>query len=310
MSQISDLSATVRALLNVVAPGSTLLALHQPNADHFNTAYILAAKRADGAPLRLIIKRYEECGSDRAKKARREFTALTWLQRSSVSVPQPIFVDETGDFLGAPALVSTFVDGAQIWQPTESGVDPQQWTREMATTLAHIHRTPCDSAARGFLRDGAATSLWVLGDGTLPAQMKNHPAGEDVWNALVAHLPNLEPVEPCLVHIDYWRGNLLWDQHQITAVIDWEEASLGDPAEDVAYCRMDLWASVSEELADEFLRCYEHETGRKVANLSFWELVAASRPIWRPEGWFVTPGEQERFQQFVDNAMGRTKITG
>lgn len=298
------------ALLNVVAPDSTLYALRHPDGDHFNTAYLLEAQTANGEPLRLIIKRYEECGSDLGEKARREFTALTWLQRSGVPAPQPLYVDETGEFLGAPALVSTFVDGAQIWQPTDAVIDPQQWIRQMATTLAQIHRTPCDPGARAFLRNGAATALWVLGNGTMPERMKHHADGEVVWKAIVAQLPHLEPVEPALVHIDYWRGNLLWDQGRIIAVIDWEEASLGDPAEDVAYCRMDLWASVSEALADEFLRRYEQAAGRPVANLGFWELVAAARPIWRPEGWFVTPGEKGRFRQFVANAIRRTETTG
>jgi aminoglycoside phosphotransferase (APT) family kinase protein len=94
------------------------------------------------------------------------------------------------------------------------------------------------------------------------------------------------------------------------AVIDWEEASLGDPAEDVAYYRMDLWASVSVDLADGFLRCYEQTTGQPLASLGFWDLVAAAHPIWRPQGWHVTPGEQERFRQFVTNAIQHIETTG
>jgi aminoglycoside phosphotransferase (APT) family kinase protein len=305
MSQPTDQStpAAIRALLNAAVPGSTLSALRQSDDDHFNTAYILDAHRANGEPLRVIIKRYEPCGEGLAEKARREFTALTWLQRSGVPAPQPLYVDEAGDFLGTPALVSTFVNGTHLWQSTDADMPPQQWMREMARTLAQIHRTPCDPAARAFLRDGAATSLWVLGDGVIPVLINNHPAGEAVCKTIVEQLPTLEPVEPSLVHIDYWRGNLLWDGDRIAAVLDWEEASLGDPAEDVAYCRMDLWASVSEELADEFLHWYEQESGRPVANLGFWELAAATRPIWRPAGWHITPGEKERFQQFVANAL-------
>lgn len=42
-----------------------------------------------------------------------------------------------------------------------------------------------------------------------------------------------------LVHLDDWRGNVLWDRGQTTAVVDWEEAACGDPVVDVAYCRDD-----------------------------------------------------------------------
>ena len=307
MTQTTGLptEAAIHALLGAALPGSTLSTLRQSDGDHFNTAYILEAQTADGAAQRLIIKRYEECGGDLAAKARREFTALTWLQRNGVPAPRPIYVDEAGAFLGAPLLVSTFVEGAQVWQPTDAGIDAHHWIQQMATMLARIHRTTCDPAARAFLRNGAATDLWVLGDGLLPEPLSQHRLGVAVWQTIGERLPDLEPVEPSLVHIDYWRGNLLWQEGHIAAVIDWEEASLGDPAEDVAYCRMDLWASVSERLADEFLRCYEQEIGRPIPNLGFWELVAAARPLWRPAGWFVTPGEQERFQQFVANALQR-----
>jgi aminoglycoside phosphotransferase (APT) family kinase protein len=301
--------AAIHALLNVALPGSTLVTLRQSDNDHFNTAYILDIQTATGEPRRLLVKRYEPCDEDLVEKARREFTALTWLQRSGVPAPQPLYVDETGAFLGAPALVSTFVNGTQIWQPADTAMEPRQWIREMAATLVQIHRTPCDPDARAFLRNGAAQSLWVLGNGVMPAQMNNHPLGATVWQTIVDCLPGLEPVEPGLVHIDYWRGNLLWDQGRVAAVLDWEEASLGEAGEDVAYCRMDLWASVSAALADEFLHWYEQESGRPVANLVFWELAAATRPIWRPEGWHVTPGEKERFQQFVEHALRRAKVT-
>jgi len=312
MNQSIDLptEVAIRTLLNVAAPGSTLTGLRQPDADHFNTAYIVDVRETDGATRRLIIKRYEECGENRWEKARREFTALTWLQRSGVPAPQPCYVDETGVFLGAPALVSTFVEGVQSWQPEGLGVTAQAWVREIATMLAHIHRTPCDPAARAFLRNGAASAVWFLGAGTMPEPMNNHPAGPVLWQTVVDQLPSLAVVEPTLVHIDYWRGNLLWAQGHIAAVIDWEEASLGDPAEDVAYCRMDLWASVGEAVADEFLREYETAAGHPVANLGFWELAAAARPIWRPAGWFVTPGEQARFHTFVEQALHRTKTGG
>lgn len=305
----SSTEDAIRSLLNVALPGGRLVTVRQSDGDHFNTAFIVEAEAIDGAPLRLIIKRYEETGGDLGAKARREFTALTWLQSSGVPAPRPVYVDKFGEFLGAPTLVSTFVNGTQIWQPSDGDVDPQQWIREMATMLARIHRTPCDPAARAFLRNGSADALWFLGNGVMPEQMNNHPLGASVWQAACEQLPKLERVEPGLEHIDYWRGNLLWEQGRIAAVIDWEEASLGDPAQDVAYCRMDLWASVSPDLADEFLHYYEQETGRAVANLVFWELVAAARPIWRPEGWHVTPGEKERFQRFITNALHRCAVT-
>jgi hypothetical protein len=61
------------------------------------------------------------------------------------------------------------------------------------------------------------------------------------------------------------------------------------------------------EEAKEFLRTYETETGRPVANLGFWELAAAARPMTDIEGWITDPGKGEQFRQFIADAKARAK---
>jgi aminoglycoside phosphotransferase (APT) family kinase protein len=118
-------------------------------------------------------------------------------------------------------------------------------------------------------------------------------------------LPNIQPVQPTLVHLDYWPGNVLWDQDQITAIVDWEEAAYGDPAIDVAYCRMEMYLSGWGDVADEFLETYEREADRQVANLGFWELAAAARPMFNPEGRITESPAREAFGRFIANAGRR-----
>jgi aminoglycoside phosphotransferase (APT) family kinase protein len=101
----------------------------------------------------------------------------------------------------------------------------------------------------------------------MPDYLQAHPDGPAVWNAVHSLYPGLRHVEPGLVHIDYQPGNILWDGKQISAILDWEEAALGDPGIDVAYLYTDLAIQFSQELAEEFLRAYEAEIGRRVENL-------------------------------------------
>lgn len=298
--------APIRALLKTIAPASILLALLPIGGDHYNAAYRIEAQSATGATMSMVLKGYAECGSDLVQKARLEFQTLTWLQQQGIPVPTPLYIDEAGTLLGAPAIITNFMAGTQIWHATEHPVGVTAWIHKMATTLAQIHRIPCDREVQAFLRSGDPQATWFLNYGVMPERMKADPDGEAVWQTTWQQLPHLQRVQSTLVHIDYWRGNLLWHQGQIAAVIDWEEASYGDPGQDVAYCRMDLWVTGFEAAADEFLQIYETQIGRPVANLGFWELVAAARPIWRPEGWFTQPGEQARFRQFVANALRRT----
>jgi aminoglycoside phosphotransferase (APT) family kinase protein len=52
-------------------------------------------------------------------------------------------------------------------------------------------------------------------------------------------------------------------------VVDWEEASCGDPGIDVGYCTMELAIMGLLDEAAEFLQTYETATGHPVPNLAF-----------------------------------------
>jgi hypothetical protein len=74
----------------------------------------------------------------------------------------------------------------------------------------------------------------------------------------------------------------------------------------VAYCRMDMFLNgIGRRAADEFLNVYEAEMGQRVANLGFWELAAAARPMHNPEGWITGSPAEERFGQFIADATER-----
>jgi aminoglycoside phosphotransferase (APT) family kinase protein len=112
------------------------------------------------------------------------------------------------------------------------------------------------------------------------------------------------------LHIDYWSGNILWHENEISAVIDWEEASYGDPACDVAYARMNMVLMSLPEAADEFLRVYESETGSKIKNLGFWELAACVRPMIDPVDWRIngTDGQNtSTFLRFIEDTKKKVQ---
>ncbi|NIS35883.1 MAG: phosphotransferase, partial [Actinobacteria bacterium] len=48
------------------------------------------------------------------------------------------------------------------------------------------------------------------------------------------------PNPDALLHGDFWMGNVVWDGDEIAAVIDWEEACVGDPLADLAGARLDF----------------------------------------------------------------------
>jgi aminoglycoside phosphotransferase (APT) family kinase protein len=66
---------------------------------------------------------------------------------------------------------------------------------------------------------------------------------------------------PSIVHGDFGPHNALCSNGRITGVVDWELVDIGDPAEDLAFCR----SSVEKLMAwNEFLDIYYSYGGRRV----------------------------------------------
>jgi aminoglycoside phosphotransferase (APT) family kinase protein len=304
LDQQNDLPSeeVVRALLEAIAPESTLSAIHPIEGDFDNSAYMVEAHSATGSPMHIVIKSYAEYGMECSEKARLEFKALEWLRDHSVPVPDPLYLDENGTLLGTPSIVTSCVPGEHIIVPSDPPSDPLKWARAMGGMLAKIHSVPCDAEAQRLLLDANSEALWFLRSGSVPDYMNAYPGGAEIWQTVHDLLPDIHQVQPTLVHLDYWPGNILWDQGQITGIIDWEEAAYGDPAIDVAYCRMDMFTSGMEQAADELLVAYEAEMGRPVENLGFWELASTPRPMHNP-AW--GPSVRQELGRFIANARRR-----
>jgi aminoglycoside phosphotransferase (APT) family kinase protein len=294
---------TACALLDVVVPGSVLLRVDSLPDSFSNYTHLVEARSASGSAFRIVVRRYAVFGSyDRSEKARREFKTLELLHRNGIPVPRPLYLDEDGTLLGCPGIVTDYSPGEMLTSPA----DPLNCARAMATVLGRIHSVPCDAEAKGFLLDANAEATWFARSHAVPDHMAAHPDGAAVWKMVRDLLPQIQPVPSTLVHVDYWLGNVLWDQGRIAAVVDWEEAACGDPGIDVAYCRMDMFLNgMGRRAADEFLDVYQAEIGQRIANLGLWELAAAARPMFSPEGWITGSLAEERFGLFLADATER-----
>jgi aminoglycoside phosphotransferase (APT) family kinase protein len=307
LNQQNDLPSTesVRALLDIVAPNSAAFTICPLAGSYSNHTHLVEVESADGTRNRIVLRRY--AGEKGAIKALREFNTLALLQHHNVPAPHPLYLDEDGALLGSPGIVTDFVPGQMLLAHPES----PEWVSKIETVaemLARIHAVPYDECTQQFLMDANQEAVWFLKSGTVPPYMAAHPDGAMVWRAVHDLRPHLEPVQPVLIHLDYWSGNILWNEEQISAIVDWEEAAYGDPAVDVAYCRMELFLEGMDDAADEFLSIYEAETGQNVVNLGFWELAAAARPMLDLSGWLTRPSMDARFRRFIARARNRAGL--
>lgn len=291
-----------RALLAEIEPSSTFMTVRPMGADGTHPAYVIEARAATGTVIQLAVKCYRHDVGPAVARARLEFKTLQMLQKHAVPVPVPLYWDEHGSLLGAPGIVTTFIPGKQLF----SSPDVMNCARELAQVLAKIHSISIGPAEKTWLVEANHTVLWFRNKGIMPDYMTNHPDGPLVWNALEQLLPHWQPVPPTFVHTDYWIGQVLWDQTRIMAVLDWEEAGYGDPAYDVAYCRMDLWLGpMGRTAADELLKVYAAEMGRPVSNLALWELAATPR-VMRNAAWEAD--SRQELRDFIADVRMRSGL--
>ncbi|MFP6745534.1 MAG: aminoglycoside phosphotransferase family protein, partial [Alphaproteobacteria bacterium] len=88
-----------------------------------------------------------------------------------------------------------------------------------------------------------------------------------------------------LLHGDFWPGNILWKDGQLVAVIDWEDATRGDPLSDLAISRLDLRMIYGVDAMTAFTSRYETAAATDTTALPTWDLYAALRSAPHIDDW-------------------------
>lgn len=218
--------------------------------------------------------------------ARTEFEVLSVLRQAGLPVPKPVAVEdaESNGF-----FVIEFTEG----EARAYAAEPQIYIEEFAKTLARIHQTPWPGTALAEL-PRVSENPYRSSDET----KKLLPIEEEIYRALDDYPGIASPNGLVLNHGDYWPGNILWQENEIVAVIDWEGARIGDPFMDLSIARLDiLWILGPDEM-HEMTRIYQAETGFDLSTLRYWDLRVGLRPI----------GEFERMAPAYPH-LGRTDIT-
>ncbi|CAJ1495688.1 phosphotransferase family protein [[Mycobacterium] holstebronense] len=217
----------------------------------------------------------------------RQARIIAALSGSDVPVPQLLWCD-AGDPPGVPPLFAMTLVAGESFEPlfdaTDAPADPAVAQRYYAAagTMARLHRL--DPAALGCTDEpigDAASEIerWSATLATVDPELA--PGWRDVGEALRARLP--APAASAVVHGDFRLGNLLAVGSEITAVIDWEIWSIGDPRIDAGwflinsdpqtYRRDTRYAGDCPgigELAD----CYIAARGTDVAELEYFKALA------------------------------------
>lgn len=230
-----------------------------------------------------------------------QYRLLQSLTKTRLPVPRPLHLDQTSETFDQPILVLEYVEGS-----TEiPSADLASCLPQMAEMLARIHNVDPLTNDLKFLaseeqRNNAriAQRPEVLDETLQEGRIRD--ALERAWPLPVRN-------EPVLLHGDYWSGNVLWQNREIVAVIDWENALIGDPVEDVANARMEIFWDFGAEAMAVFTREYQSMSNADFAMLPWWDLCAALRPAGRLADWATSKPEEDKMRdghaRFVEQAM-------
>jgi aminoglycoside phosphotransferase (APT) family kinase protein len=239
----------------------------------------------------------------------REARLLRALRATPARVPEVLAVCANPATIGAPFYVMERVPGEAIVASVPPALDtPAERRRigeQLIDALVEIHAV--DWRAAGLEDFGKPTGylerqlrrfggLWELN------KTREIPAVESVGAWLAENLPSSGTAT--IVHGDYRLGNTMFALQapaQLTAVLDWEMATIGDPLADIGYLCM-MWAEAgdpSEGLRaalgnvtraqgfytrEELIDRYEERSGRSVGDVRWYMTLALWKSVVFMEG--------------------------
>jgi len=257
----------------------------------------IEVRRPDGQVTKLLVRRHGEV--DRAQNpniARDEFKLLRIAQAHGLAAPKAYYVNESCDLFSTPVLVIEYVEGNTEFVSADLG----RYLGQMAAELVRIHGVH-DSPELSFL------PRQDKGFGERPETLDISLSEDRIREALESAWPLDRVNAPVLLHGDYWPGNILWHEGKLAAVIDWEDARVGDPLADLASCRLELLWAFGEDAMNMFTTAYQSLTAIDVSNLPYWDLCAALRPCGNLASWGLDAETEQRMRlrhtSFVDKAV-------
>jgi aminoglycoside phosphotransferase (APT) family kinase protein len=218
----------------------------------------------------------------------RQARLIRALGATAVPVPE-ILYEDIGDPPAVPPLfVMSWVEGESFEplfdvEPPDVAADVvSERLRDAACTMARLHRVDLDSLGLGHEPAGGPideVDRWCRTLQTVDPDLV--PGWRAVHDALRATAP--APVPPAVVHGDFRLGNLLATVDRISAVVDWEIWSVGDPRVDAGWFLINADPQTYRRATpfvgllpppEELARLYEDTLGHPLPDLVWFQALS------------------------------------
>jgi aminoglycoside phosphotransferase (APT) family kinase protein len=269
-------------LCEAICPGGRVGAVERLKGGISSGMHAVDLIGPDGDHRWVVVRRYGKWRVEHHPRiGEQEWATLAALERVGAPTPRPIWLDTGGTVFGCPTIVISRVRGRGLLAPRNLA----GWVQQLAEALVRIHAAPLGDDELGLLTDQRSELDRMLAAEEMPERLIGKPYSVEVWSALQRYWPGIVSSRRGLVHGDFWPGNTLWLRGRLSGVVDWEQVKRGDPAQDVACCRLDLTLLFGSETADQFLQEYLVAAEEPVRQLFFWELYIAASALEDVEHW-------------------------
>ncbi|GAA2117652.1 phosphotransferase family protein [Actinomadura alba] len=217
---------------------------------HVNHA-LLVESRA-GTAHRFVLRRWarrEWSLTDLEFSPEREIAALALLAGCRLPTPSLVAADPSGAYCDAPALLITRLPGHA---PRPASGDLPEYLIQLAAALLPVHAL-----------EGAPTMPPYTPHNRLTVQTPpRHATRPWLWERAFEVVSGPPPeAAPRFIHRDYEPDNTLWSSGRLTGVVDWDRASYGPIAVDIAHMRCNLGLRYGIAAADRFTADFDQVCG-------------------------------------------------
>ncbi len=302
-----------------------------PNG-HSNLTYLL---RAAG---REYVLRRPPLGpvAPKAHDMVREYHVLRAVRPYFTEAPQVFLLCEDPAILGVPFFIMERRQGTVLREEIPAAIaavpdHPRSIGEAFLDTLVRLHAV--DAATDGISTLGKPEGYverqvrgWA--DRWDRARTQDIPEMDSVVRWLSSSMP--APIAPSLIHNDYKLDNIMLSVApvRVTAVLDWEMATIGDPLSDLGLtiCYW-TWATDPEVRAagipalssrpgwysrDELVARYAERTGRDVSRIGYYEVLGVFKLAVIIQQIYSRfhrgQTSDERFHNFGERAAGLARV--
>ncbi|MFF0831342.1 phosphotransferase family protein [Brevibacillus sp. NPDC003359] len=296
------------SLVHNMNPSARLLRVWELKGGISAQVNALEMESPDGTKKKVVVREHGHADLKRNPQiASDEFGLLQILKTAGLPTPTPYHLEASSDIFPTPCLVIEFIEGQTVAAPA----DLSSFLQQVAEVLTRIHAVDTSMLGGIFLpkQEEAITEKLhkksMILDQSLDEGLIREVLGS-VW-------PLPQGNAPSLLHGDFWPGNTMWKDGKLVAVIDWEDAGIGDPLADLGNARLEiLWAFGIQAMNDFTLHYQATMTKLDYTDLPYWDLCAALRPASNLSAWGLDENTErimrERHSLFVRQACEKLNI--